>query len=91
MGMNNVIVMIPFCRTPEECKKVYLDDEKNLGNGKTKILYNMWKNNEDIHEIRIPGYNNIVQTQLITSRGKPKTYYATFDKDIITSSSPSIL
>ena len=65
----------------EECKKVYLDDEKNLGNGKTKILYNMWKNNEDIHEIRIPEYHNIVQTQLITSRGKPKTYYATSDKD----------
>ena len=41
----------------------------------------MWKNNEDIHEIKIPGYHNIVQTQLITSRGKPKTYYATSDKD----------
>ena len=22
MGMNNVVIMIPFCRTPEECEKV---------------------------------------------------------------------
>ena len=65
----------------DECKKVYLDDEKNLGNGKTKVLYQKWKEKNDIHEIKIPGYHNIVQTQLITSRGKPKTYYATSDKD----------
>ena len=65
----------------DECKKVYLDDEKNLGNGKTKVLYQKWKENNDIYEKIIPGFNNVIQTQLITSRGKPKTYYATSDKD----------
>ena len=65
----------------DECMTVYLNDEKNLGNGKTKILYDIWKNNKDIHEIKLPGFHNIVQTQLITSRGKPHTYYATSDKD----------
>ena len=57
----------------EECKKVYLDDEKNIGNGKTKILYKKWKeNNEDIdiYEKVIPGYKDVLQTQLITSKGK---------------------
>ena len=38
-------------------------------------------NYKDIYEINIPGYNNIIQTQLITSRGKPKTYYVTSNKD----------
>jgi len=63
----------------EECKKVYLDDEKLLGNGKTKVLYNIWKN--DYYEKYIPGYYNVVQTQLITARGKPQVYYATCEKD----------
>ena len=65
----------------KECKKVYLDDEKNLGNGKTKVLYQKWKENNDIYEKIIPGFNNVIQTQLITSRGKPHTYYATSNKD----------
>ena len=30
MGMNNVVIMIPFCRTPEECKKV-IDIMKSEG------------------------------------------------------------
>jgi len=65
----------------EECKKVYLDDEKNLGNGKTKILYKMWKENIDKYEKIIPGYKNIVQIQLITSKGKPPVYFVTDKKD----------
>ena len=65
----------------EECKKVYLDDEKSLGNGKTKVLYNIWKNHKDNYEKYIPGYYNVVQTQLITARGKPQVYYATCEKD----------
>ena len=65
----------------EECKKVYLDDEKNLGNGKTKILYKMWKENIDKYEKIIPGYKNIVQIQLITSKGKPSVYFVTDKKD----------
>ncbi len=79
--VNENIYGVKGDKYAEECMKVYLDDEKNLGNGKTKILYNMWKNNEDIHKIKIPGYYNIIQTQLITSKGKPHTYYATSDKD----------
>tara|TARA_A100001015_G_scaffold127951_1_gene141858 strand:+ start:8 stop:1180 length:1173 start_codon:yes stop_codon:yes gene_type:complete len=65
----------------EECKKVYLDDEKNLGNGKTKILYKMWKENIDKYEKIIPGYKNVVQIQLITSKGKPPVYFVTDEKD----------
>jgi len=65
----------------EECKKVYLDDEENLGNGKTKVLYKMWKENGDILEKKIPGYKNVVQIQLITSRGKPQVYFATSLED----------
>ena len=51
--------------------------KSNLGNGKTKVLYEKWKENNDLHEKIIPGFNNVIQTQLITSRGKPHTYYAT--------------
>ena len=68
----------------DECKCVYLNDEKNLGNGKTKILYEKWKENSDEcdkYEKIIPGYKNVVQIQLITSRGKPKVYFATSEKD----------
>ena len=66
----------------EECMAVYLEDEKNLGNGKTKILYNMWKEGKkDIYEKIIPGYHNIVQAQLITSKHKAPVYYATSDTD----------
>ena len=62
----------------EECKKVYLDDEENMGNGKTKIVYKLWKEGKkDIYEKIIPGYKDVVQVQLITSRGKPQVYYAT--------------
>ena len=66
----------------DECKKIYLDDEKNLGNGKTKVIYKLWKEGiKDIYEKIIPGYKNVVQIQLITSRGKPPVYFATSDKD----------
>ena len=70
----------------EECKEVYLNDELKLGNGKTKILYGKWKDKDkgkednDFDKV-IPGYRNIIQTQLITSRGKPPVYYATSNED----------
>ena len=55
----------------EECSKVYLDDEKNIGNGKTNVLYKLWKEGiQDIYEKVIPGYKDVVQVQLITSNNK---------------------
>ena len=80
----------------DECKKVYLDDEENLGNGKTKVLYKKWKEQIDIDienekadveaaggsfEKKIPGFKDVVQVQLITSRGKPQVYFATSLED----------
>ena len=66
----------------EECKKVYLDDEENMGNGKTKIVYKLWKEGKkDIYEKIIPGYKDVVQIQLITSRGKSPVYFATSLED----------
>lgn len=61
----------------EECKKVYLDDEKNLGNGKTKELYKKWLLDEKV----IPGFKDIIQVQLVTSKNKPCVYYVTSKKD----------
>ena len=61
----------------EECKKVYLDDEKNLGNGKTKELYKKWLIDEKV----IPGFKDIIQVQLITSKNKPCVYYVTSKED----------
>ena len=61
----------------EECKKVYLDDEKGLGNGKTKELYKKWLLDEKV----IPGFKDIIQAQLITSKNKPCVYYVTSKKD----------
>uniref|UniRef100_A0A6C0C7N5 Uncharacterized protein n=1 Tax=viral metagenome TaxID=1070528 RepID=A0A6C0C7N5_9ZZZZ len=65
----------------EECMKVYLEDEKNIGNGKTKILYKLWKEGikdiPDIYEKKIPGYKDVVQIQLITSKNKPPVYFVT--------------
>lgn len=37
MGLTNVIVMVPFCRTPEEAKKVLLEMKKN------KLIVNAYK------------------------------------------------
>lgn len=40
MKMNNIIVMIPFCRTPEECKKVLdcmAENGLERGNGGLKV------------------------------------------------------
>jgi hypothetical protein len=69
-------------RYAEECKKVYLDDEENMGNGKTKVVYKIWKEGaKDIYEKIIPGYKDVVQIQLITSRGKPQVYFATSVND----------
>ena len=68
----------------EECSKVYLDDEHNLGNGKTNVLYKLWKEGNkdiDIYEKMIPGYKDIVQIQLITSKYKPPVYFATSLED----------
>ena len=56
-----------------ETKIVYLEDEKKLGNGKTKILYNKWKESE----INLPGFKDIVQVQLLTRKNNPKVYFAT--------------
>jgi len=74
-----------------ECKKVYLDDEKNLGNGKTKVLYKLWKeqnknpqldiHKKDIYEKYLPGFKDVVQIQLITGKNKPSVYFATSEKD----------
>ena len=62
----------------EECKKVYLDDEKNMGNGKTKVIYKLWKEGKkDIYEKIIPGYKDVVQIQLITIKNKAPVYFAT--------------
>ena len=59
----------------EECKKVYLLDEKKYCNGKTKKIYEEWKKKMDIFNIQ--GYKDIVQVQLITGKSKPKVYFAT--------------
>jgi len=69
----------------EETKKVYLDDEKNLGNGKTKVLYKKWLEGdkeityEETDEYRkiLPGFKDVIQVQLITSKGKPQVYFTT--------------
>ena len=60
-----------------ETKTVYLNDEKNLGNGKTKILYNKWKESE----LNFPGFKDIVQVQLLTRKNNPKVYFATSTTD----------
>ena len=57
----------------EETKKVYLDDEKKLGNGKTKILYEKWVNDEKTFN----NFKDVVQVQLLTRRNNPKVYFAT--------------
>lgn len=59
----------------EECKKVYLDDEKKYGNGKTKKIYEEWKKNNS--NVNILGYKDVIQVQLITGKSKPKVYFAT--------------
>jgi len=56
-----------------ETKSVYLEDEKTLGNGKTKILYNKWKESE----LNFPGFKDIVQVQLLTRKNNPKVYFTT--------------
>jgi hypothetical protein len=61
----------------DECKKVYLDDEKKLGNGKTNYLKKIWLNSKDNYETIIKGYKDVIQVQLITSRGKPQVYFVT--------------
>ena len=60
-----------------ETKTVYLNDEKKLGNGKTKILYNKWKESE----LNFPGFKDIVQVQLLTRKNNPKVYFATSTTD----------
>lgn len=49
----------------KECKEVYLEDEKNLGNGKTKVLYQKWKNNTS-------KTSNDLETEKPTNQTKPK-------------------
>ena len=64
----------------DECKKVYLDDEEKLGNGKTKYLKNLWLNKQekkDEYETIIKGYKDVIQVQLITSKNKPQVYFVT--------------
>ena len=70
----------------EETKKVYLDDEKNLGNGKTKVLYKKWLGEDledslDEYEKKISGFKDVIQIQLITSKGKPPVYFVTSLQD----------
>ena len=94
--MNENIYGLEGDRYATECKKVYLDDEENLGNGKTKVLYKKWKEQIEIDienektdvegaggsfEKKIPGFKDVVQVQLITSRGKPQVYFATSLED----------
>jgi len=71
-------------RYAEECKKVYLDDEKNLGNGKTKELYKKW-DEKDLPDLKdekiIPGFKNVIQAQLLTRKNNPCVYYVTSKKD----------
>ena len=59
----------------DECKKVYLDDEKKLGNGKTNFIVKQWLEND--FEKKIPGFKDVVQTQFITRKNKPRVYFAT--------------
>ena len=94
--VNENIYGLEGDRYATECKKVYLDDEENLGNGKTKVLYKKWKEQIEIDienektdvedaggsfEKKIPGFKDVVQVQLITSRGKPQVYFATSLED----------
>ena len=62
----------------EECKKIYLDDEKKLGNGKTNFMVKQWLEND--FEKKIPDFKDVIQIQLITSKGKPQVYFATCEK-----------
>ncbi len=65
----------------DECKKVYLDDEEKLGNGKTKFMVKKWLDDKDEYETIIKGYEDVIQVQLITSIGKPQVYFVTDRND----------
>jgi pyruvate,water dikinase len=50
MGLHNLQVMIPFCRTPEEGKKVLEEMEKNgLSHDKAKNMLNQSQMDENLH------------------------------------------
>ena len=63
----------------EECKSIYLEDEKKLGNGKTNFVVKQWLQND--FEKKIPGFKDIIQIQLVTRKNNPNVYFATCLKD----------
>ena len=77
---NSLVVNIKLYESGDkfgdECKKVYLDDENNGLNSKTKHIQKLWNDIEKF-EKKIDGYIDVIQIQLITSKGKPNTYFAT--------------
>lgn len=65
MGLHNLQVMIPFCRTPEEGKKVLEEMEKNgLAHDKAKNTLNQTELDENLHVwvmAEIP--SNVIQAE----------------------------
>ena len=88
MGFDNIIVMIPFCRTPEECEKV-LNEMKlhGLERGKNKLkIYLMCEIPSNVIEADIfsqhvdgvsIGGNDLLQLTLGVDRDSDKISYLT--------------
>ena len=88
MGFDNIIVMIPFCRTPEECEKVLNEMELHgLERGKNKLkVYLMCEIPSNVIEADVfsqyvdgvsIGGNDLLQLTLGVDRDSDKISYLT--------------
>lgn len=93
MGLNNIIVMIPFCRTPEECKKVIdIMKEEGLERGINGLeVYIMCEIPSNILEADLfapyidgvsIGGNDLLQLTLGVDRDSPLVEHIANDKNI---------
>jgi pyruvate,water dikinase len=93
MGMDNIIIMIPFCRTPEECKKVIdIMKSEGLERGVNKLrIYLMCEIPSNVIEadnfsefidgVSIGG-NDLMQLTLGVDRDSEHVAYLNDDKNL---------
>jgi len=93
MGMENIIIMIPFCRTPEECKKVIeIMKSEGLERGEEKLkIYLMCEIPSNVIEadnfseyidgVSIGG-NDLMQLTLGVDRDSEHVAYLNDDKNV---------
>ena len=93
MGLNNIIVMIPFCRTPEECKKIVeIMKEEKLERGVNGLeVYIMCEIPSNVLEADLfspyidgvsIGGNDLLQLTLGIDRDSPYVEHIASDKNV---------